>query len=115
MMELLTLPARQLSSYGSSGAELLRAALVQDPQDGFAVDVVRLAPGGSIGRHPTRLWQLFLVVSGNGWVSGAEGERRPVTAGAAALWAPGEDHASGSDDGLTAVVVQCHARPLTAT
>ncbi len=44
-MELLTLPARQLSSFGSSGAELLRAALVQQPQEGFAVDAVRAAHG----------------------------------------------------------------------
>ncbi len=113
-MELLTPPVRQLSSFGSSGVELLRAALVREPQDGFAVDVVRLAPGGSIGRHPTRLWLLFLVVSGRGWVSGASGDRRPLQAGEAALWSPGEDHTSGSDEGLTAVVVQCHVRPLAA-
>lgn len=112
-MELLTPSARQLSAHGSSGAELLRAALVQEPQDGFAVDVVRLAAGGSIGRHPTPLWQLFLVVSGRGWVSGASGDRRPLRAGEAALWAPGEDHASGTVEGLTAVVVQCRARPLS--
>jgi hypothetical protein len=46
-VELLTLPVRQLSSFGSSGAELLRAALVQEAQDGFAVDVVRAARGGA--------------------------------------------------------------------
>ena len=95
-MELLTPTARQLSSYGSSGVQLLRAALVREPQDGFAVDVVRLAPGGSIGRHPTRLWLLFLVVSGRGWVSGASGDRRPKPAtlagGAlASVWAEGDE------------------------
>ena len=111
-MELLTLPARQLSSFGSSGAELLRAALVQEAQDGFAVDAVRVAPGGVIGRHPTPLRQLFLVVSGSGWVTGASGDRRTLRPGEAALWSPGEGHASGSDDELTAVVVQCRARPL---
>lgn len=69
-MELLTLPTRELSSCGSSGAERRRATLVREPQDGFAVGVVRLAPG--------------------------------------------EGHASGSEEGLTAVVVQCRARPLAA-
>lgn len=54
-MELLTPPTRGLSSYAGSGAELCRAALVQEPQDGFA-----------------------------------------------ALWAPGEDHAPGSEEELTA-------------
>ena len=32
--------------------------------------------------------------------------------GEAALWWPGEDRAAGSDDGLTAVVVQSRARQL---
>ncbi len=111
-MELLTLPTRSLTSFGSTGAELLRAALVREPQEGFAVDVVRMAPGGVIGRHPTRLWLLFLVVHGSGWVSGASGDRRVLRAGEAAVWSPGEEHASGSDDGLLAVVVQCRTRPL---
>jgi quercetin dioxygenase-like cupin family protein len=111
-MEVLAVPTRQLAEYGSTGAGLSRAALVQVPQDGFAVDVIRLAPGGTLGRHPTRLWQLFLVVSGSGWVSGADDERRPLGVGEAVLWAPGEEHASGSDGGLTAVVVQCRVRPL---
>jgi quercetin dioxygenase-like cupin family protein len=113
-MELLAVVPRALGEYDSCGVELLRAALVQEPQDGFAVDVVRLAAGGSIGRHPTQLWQVFLVVSGSGWVSGASRDRRMLQAGEAALWSPGEDHASGSDEGLTAVVVQCRARLLPA-
>ena len=113
-MELLTLPVRSLTEYGSAGVELLRAALVRQPQDGFAVDVVRVAPGGVIGCHPTRLWLVSLVVvDGRGWVSGADAERRPLRAGEAALWSPGEAHASGSDEGLTAVVVQCRTRPLS--
>jgi quercetin dioxygenase-like cupin family protein len=112
-VELLTLPVRSLTEYGSAGVELLRAALVREPQDGFAVDVVRVAPGGVIGCHPTRLWLVYLVVEGRGWVSGADAERRPLRAGEAALWSPGEAHASGSDEGLTAVVVQCRTRPLS--
>ena len=107
------MPARELTSYGSTGASLVRAALVEQPQDGFAVDVVRLAPGGTLGRHRTRLWQLFLAVEGSGWVAGSDGARRRLGTGQAALWEPGEEHASGTDDGLLAVVVQCPA-PLTA-
>ncbi len=113
-MRVLTAPAGGLAAYGSTGASLVRAALVEQPQDGFGVDVVRLEPGGAIGRHPTRLWQLFLVVSGSGWVSGADGDRRGVAAGEAAVWEPGEEHASGTDTGLTAVVVQCRVHPLSS-
>ena len=112
-MRVLTAPARGLTASGSAGVSLVRAALVERAQDGFAVDVVRLEPGGTIGRHPTRLWQLFLAVEGSGWVTGSDDVRRPLAAGRAALWEPGEEHASGTDDGLTAVVVQCRVCPLT--
>ena len=112
-MRVLAAPARALTSFGSVGASLVRAALVEQPQDGFAVDVVRREPGGTIGRHPTRLWQLLLAVEGSGWVSGDDGAGRPLAVGQAALWAPGEEHASGTDDGLTAVVVQRRVCPLT--
>ncbi|MGR7024642.1 hypothetical protein [Geodermatophilus sp. URMC 62] len=67
----------------------------------------------SAGRHPTRLWQLFLVVPGSGWASGGDDRRRVLATGEAALWEPGEEHASGTPDGLTAVVVQCRVVPLT--
>jgi quercetin dioxygenase-like cupin family protein len=112
-VRVLALPSDPLTSYGSSGASLCAAARVLEPQDGLAVDVVRRAPGGTIGRHPTRLWQLFLVVPGSGWASGGDDRRRALVTGAAALWEPGEEHARGTDDGLTAVVVQSRVVPLT--
>ncbi|MDQ2983743.1 MAG: cupin domain-containing protein [Actinomycetota bacterium] len=71
-----------------------------------AVVCVRLGPGGRIGRHPAAASQLFAVVQGEGWVSGADGEQVPVAAGEAALWEPGEEHEAGTDVGMTAVVVE---------
>ncbi|MGY1605979.1 hypothetical protein [Geodermatophilus sp. SYSU D00700] len=106
-MRVSRTPARPLTEFGSAGASLVRAALVGGLQDAVAVDVVRLARGGTVGRHPTRLWQPFLAVEGSGWVSGADGARRPLATGEAAVWEPGEEHASGTADGLLAVVVQC--------
>ncbi|MGY1708956.1 hypothetical protein ACI8AC_05545 [Geodermatophilus sp. SYSU D00758] len=111
-MELLAVPERGMTAHGSAGVGLRAVARVLAPQDGFAVDVVRLAAGGRLGRHPTALWQLLVVVEGAGWVAGADAERRPVAAGTAALWAPGEEHETGSAGGLLAVVVQCRERPL---
>ncbi len=32
-----------------------------------------------------------------------------------ALWEPGEEHASGTDHGLLAVVVQCRVPPVTSS
>jgi hypothetical protein len=34
------------------------------------------------------------------------GERETIGAGEAVLWEPGEEHESGSDDGMTALVVE---------
>jgi hypothetical protein len=39
-------------------------------------------------------------------VRGAEGERRPIAAGQAAFWQEGEEHESGTESGLTAMVVE---------
>lgn len=68
--------------------------------------VAQVAPGGLLGRHPTRLWQLFCVVSGSGWVAGQDEQQQPITTGQAVLWAPGESHESGSSTGMVAVIVQ---------
>ncbi len=68
--------------------------------------VLHLAAGGSIGEHPAAGRQLFAVLEGAGWVSGGDRERRGVRAGEAALWDPGERHAAGSPEGLTALSVE---------
>ena len=68
--------------------------------------VIEIGPGGVVGRHPSVVRQLFVVVRGSGWVSGADGLRIQISAGEAVLWEPGEEHESGSDEGMTAVVVE---------
>jgi quercetin dioxygenase-like cupin family protein len=70
------------------------------------VVVIDVDPGGVVGRHPATVAQLFVVVRGAGWVSGGDGEREPITAGTAVLWDPGEEHESGSDEGMTVLVVE---------
>jgi quercetin dioxygenase-like cupin family protein len=67
---------------------------------------IEIGPGGVLGRHPTGSHQLFAVVSGSGWVSGADGERAPIEAGNVVAWEPGEEHESGSAEGMTAIVVE---------
>jgi hypothetical protein len=46
------------------------------------------------------------VVTGEGWVSGPDGNRIPITVGRAAFWGRGEEHEAGTDLGLTAVVLE---------
>ncbi len=70
---------------------------------------VRIAAGGSIGRHRAGFDQLFLAVEGSGWVEGEDGRRIPIAAGEGAHFAKGEMHAKGSDGGLVAVMIQVDA------
>lgn len=73
------------------------------------VAVFHVEPGGTVGYHPSVGQQLYMVIRGDGWVEGPEREPRPIRAGEAAFWVDGEWHASGSDTGLTAVVVEADA------
>lgn len=63
-------------------------------------------PGSSIGAHPTGFDQLFLVVSGEGWASGNEGERVSLRAGQGVYFECGEMHVKGSATGMTVIIVQ---------
>jgi quercetin dioxygenase-like cupin family protein len=67
---------------------------------------VRIEAGGSIGAHEAGFSQLFLVVAGSGWVSGPDGEQRPLGVGRGVFIGRGEIHAKGSDTGMTAIMVQ---------
>jgi hypothetical protein len=43
-------------------------------------------------------------------VSGPDGQRKDIMAGQAVLWPPGEEHESGSDEGMTVVITQATVR-----
>jgi quercetin dioxygenase-like cupin family protein len=91
---------REVTAPGSANAHVRRLTPA-----GHVV-VIEIGPGGVVARHPAASAQLFVVVSGEGWVSGADGEREAIRAGEAVLWEPGEEHESGSDEGMTALVVE---------
>ena len=93
---------RELDHHGSSGFRLTPLAALAEGR----IVVVRLAPGGRIGRHPAAGPQMFAVVSGEGTVSGADGDAQPIEAGVAAVWEPGEEHETRSEAGLTALVIE---------
>ena len=94
---------REVTAPGSLGARVRRLA------PSAHVVVIEVGPGGVVARHPAASAQLFAVVSGDGWVSGADGAREAIAAGQAVLWEPGEEHESGSDEGMTALVVEAEA------
>jgi quercetin dioxygenase-like cupin family protein len=101
-------PSRPITQHGSMGATVAGIARMGGQAQ---VVCIRLEPGGVLGEHPAVGAQLFLVVAGSGWVrSGAD--RRDVAAGSGALWESEELHESGTDDGMTAVVVEAESIEL---
>jgi quercetin dioxygenase-like cupin family protein len=94
---------RDVTAPGSVSARVRRLTT------GAHVAVIEVEPGGVVARHPAGSFQLFAVVSGSGWVSGAERGREPVAAGEAVVWDPGEEHESGSDVGMTVLVVEAES------
>jgi quercetin dioxygenase-like cupin family protein len=75
----------------------------------FQVGCFHVEPGGVVGFHQATVPQLFMVVSGAGWVRGEEAKRTSIYPGQAAFWAAGEWHESGSETGMLAVVVESTA------
>jgi|SRR5581483_1866237 len=73
---------------------------------GAKVVCMTIRANGFLPRHPAVVGQLFAVVEGNGWVCGADGERVAIKTGQAAFWEPGEEHESGSETGLRAIVIE---------
>jgi GrpB-like predicted nucleotidyltransferase (UPF0157 family) len=89
------------------GSDFRIGRLTGDDTQG-RVQILHLRPGGIVGRHRAVSRQLFAVVSGSAWVSGGDGQRRPIRSGQAAVWEPDEEHDASSDEGLVAVCVEGH-------
>ncbi len=70
------------------------------------IGVLYIEPDGILVYHQAVNDQLYLVVQGSGWVSGQERERKRIEAGQAAFWRDGEYHESGSEEGMTVVIVE---------
>ena len=63
-------------------------------------------PDGLIGTHPATNSQLFLVISGEGWVAGPDGRHIDIRTGWAVRWNTGEEHTTGTQTGLIALAVE---------
>jgi quercetin dioxygenase-like cupin family protein len=108
-VEWVELDQGDVGEHGSTGLYVTEAARLT-AEAHFRTHIARVAPGGLLGRHPGRWWQLFCVASGEGWISGEDGARHRIRAGQAVLWEPGEEHESGSEAGMTVVMVQSSVR-----
>lgn len=98
-----------IERFGSRG---LRATRVAAGNGEMQLTCLTLAAGGVIGTHPATGTQLLLVITGEGWVAGPDGQRVPVSAGWGARWTDEEAHTSGTETGLAALAVEGDALDL---
>ena len=106
-MILYSLPGKEraVEAYSSEGALF---SGVTRHEGRIGISCMRLEPGGTIGRHPAAVSQLFLLIDGEGWVSGQDGQRYSIRKGQAAYWNAGEEHESGTASGMTVLVAEGH-------
>ena len=101
---------RAVQQFGSEGLTITPVARIVEGGQAVAMWI---EPGGHVGAHDAVGPQLFLVISGAGWVEGASGAREPIRAGQAAFWEDGERHSSGSPGGMSALVIEGPAIDLS--
>lgn len=94
---------KRIDAYGSSGFVISK---IVELFEEAGVKCAYLSSDAVIGYHQTMADQLFVVVQGEGWVRGETPERYPIMAGQAAFWEKGEWHASGTDAGMTVILIE---------
>ena len=102
MIDLHQHPVQPIFSFESANAW---SAEVAAGGGEARIHVVRMEAGGIIGPHEAQFGQLFLVVSGRGWLQGRNG-RVELAAGQGAFVSRGENHSKGATSELTALIVQ---------
>ncbi|CAN5297715.1 hypothetical protein BH09ACT12_BH09ACT12_18290 [soil metagenome] len=102
IVRLHEVPRRQIEAHASAGFDIGALGVTADA----ALVVVRLAPGGRIGRHPAAGRQLLVLLTGDARVAGYDNVPTDLAPGEAAVWEPGEAHETRSVGGLTALVIE---------
>jgi len=103
-MQLFQMPREAITAFGSTGVSMDFLPRTVDGNE-CRVAIAYLATGGTLGRHPATLRQVFAVVSGTGEVE-ANGLRRAIGPGTLVVWEPGEEHEARATSDMTAVVVE---------
>lgn len=94
---------KEIEQFGSVKAIISRILHLETEAE---ISSVYIRPNGKIGYHQAVTPQLFLLVQGTGWIKGATEEKLSVREGQAIFWEQGEWHESGSETGMTAVIIE---------
>lgn len=103
-MQLFQMPREAITAFGSTGVSMDFLPRTVDGNE-CRVAIAYLDAGGTLGRHPATLRQVFAVVSGTGEVE-ANGLRRAIGPGTLVVWEPGEEHEARATSDMTAVAVE---------
>ena len=68
--------------------------------------VMNVKPNGVIRMHKATADQLFIVAKGEGWIRNETSGKIILKEGECVYWQEGEDHESGSDDGMVVYVLE---------
>lgn len=109
-MEFISLLTGVGDRFGTRHVRLWQAGILDGAKQ-TRVHVARFEKDSLLGRHPTKMWQLFMVIEGSGWVSGEDQVQFPISTGQAVLWHPGEEHDSGSEIGMSVLIVASSTDP----
>jgi quercetin dioxygenase-like cupin family protein len=94
---------RTVTAFGSHGVGI--SPVLRNAQT-LHVGCLHFSEHSVLGLHPAKVNQLFLVVSGSGWVRTDSTPPVPVHEGEAVFWEAGEIHESGSKAGMTVIVIE---------
>ncbi len=103
VMSLNKLIGKPISNYNSVSANYTKLMRTEEP---VTIGIIHVEPGGIIGYHDAPVAQAFIVMEGEGWIKGADGNRQMLNTGEGVLWDKGEGHESGSEQGMTVLVLQ---------
>ena len=95
--------AKEISNYNSVSAFYSKLMKTASPTN---IGFINIERGGIVGYHHAPVPQLFLVIEGEGWVEGEDKKRIMLKSGEGVFWAKDEGHISGTETGLTALVLQ---------
>jgi len=94
---------KSIDAYNSSRFIIARIARLFEEA---VINCAYLETNGVIGYHQVTIPQVFLVVQGEGWVRNETSERVSIKAGEAVYWGKDEWHESGTERGMTAIIIE---------
>lgn len=92
-----------VNNYNSVSAFYSKITKTVEPTN---IGLIHIEKGGVLGYHEAPVPQLFILVKGEGWIEGEDKKRIILKSGEGVFWGKGEYHSSGSESGLTALVIQ---------